>query len=103
MKYHALFVIFEKVAKIFNRRLLQIIGGALRVNSFQKFVQEHYQSKLFRNTIRALTHLDPDQDQSSVGPDVGPICLQRLSADRKVARKELTTHDADVSKKDRAL
>ena len=29
MKYHALFVIFEKATKF----LLQIIGGALRVNS----------------------------------------------------------------------
>ena len=33
MKYHALFVIFEKSSKIFNCRLLQIIGGALRVKS----------------------------------------------------------------------
>ena len=31
MKYHALFVIFEKGANL-NCRLLQIIGGALRVN-----------------------------------------------------------------------
>ena len=31
MKYHALFVIFEKAAKFENCRLLQIIGGALRV------------------------------------------------------------------------
>ena len=31
MKYHALFVIFEKTAK-FDCRLLRIIGGALRVN-----------------------------------------------------------------------
>ena len=32
MKYHALFVIFEKKnCKIFNCRLLQIISGALRV------------------------------------------------------------------------
>ena len=31
MKYNALFVIFEKVAKLFNCRLLQMIGGALRV------------------------------------------------------------------------
>ena len=31
MKYHALFVIFEKSSKIRNCRLLQIIGGALRV------------------------------------------------------------------------
>ena len=27
--------------------------------------------------------LDPDQDQRSVGPDLGPNCLQRLSADEK--------------------
>ena len=32
MKYHALFVIFEKVAK-FYWRLLQNIGGALRAKS----------------------------------------------------------------------
>ena len=32
MKYHALFVIFEKSLKICNRRLLQIKGDALRVN-----------------------------------------------------------------------
>ena len=31
MKYHALFVILEKAAKIWNCRLLQIIAGALRV------------------------------------------------------------------------
>ena len=31
MKYHALFVSFEKSGKIINCRLLQIIGGALRV------------------------------------------------------------------------
>ena len=32
VKYHALFVIFEKSSKIFNYCLLQIIGGSLRVN-----------------------------------------------------------------------
>ena len=32
MKYHALLVIFEEAAKFFNSRLLQILGGALRVN-----------------------------------------------------------------------
>ena len=31
MKYHALFIIFEKNSKIWNCRLLQIIHGALRV------------------------------------------------------------------------
>ena len=29
--------------------------------------------------------LDPDQDRQNVGPDLGPNCLQRLSADEKVA------------------
>ena len=33
MKCHALFAIFEKSSKILNCRLLQIIGGALRVKS----------------------------------------------------------------------
>ena len=32
MKYHALFVIFEKAAKIRNWRLLHIVDGALWVN-----------------------------------------------------------------------
>ena len=35
--------------------------------------------------------LDPDQERHSVAPDLGPNCLQRLSADDKLplARKEL--------------
>ena len=35
----------------------------------------------FRNTIRVSNSLDPDQDLHSVGPDLDPDCLQRLSAD----------------------
>ena len=34
----------------------------------------------FGNTIRVSNGLDPDQDRHSVGPDLGPNCLQRLSA-----------------------
>ena len=33
--------------------------------------------------IRVSNGLDPDQDQRFVGPDLGPNCLQRLSADDK--------------------
>ena len=35
-------------------------------------------SKLFfsKNTIRVTNALDPDQDRHSVGPDLGPNCLQ---------------------------
>ena len=35
----------------------------------------------FRNTIWVSNRLDPDQARHSVGPDLGPNCLQRLSAD----------------------
>ena len=35
----------------------------------------------FRNTIRVSSSLDPDQARYFVRPDVGPNCLQRLSAD----------------------
>ena len=38
---------------------------------------------LFQNTIRISNGLDTDQDQHSVGPDLGPNCLQRLSVDDK--------------------
>ena len=34
-----------------------------------------------RNTIRVSNNLDPDQARHFVGPDLGPNCLQRLSAD----------------------
>ena len=37
----------------------------------------------FRNTIRESNSLDLDQDRHCVGPDLGPNCLQRLSADDK--------------------
>ena len=37
----------------------------------------------FRNTIRVSNILDPDQDRHPVGPDLGPNCLQKLSADDK--------------------
>ena len=40
MKYHALFFIFEKVAKFWNCRLLQILGGALWVNNIVVSVKQ---------------------------------------------------------------
>ena len=44
-------------------------------------------SKMFpfssADTIRVSNILDPDQDRHSVGPDLGPNCLQRFSADKK--------------------
>ena len=43
----------------------------------------------FFNTFRVSNSLDPDQARHFVGPDLGPNCLQRLSADNK--DKELNT------------
>ena len=43
----------------------------------------------FFNTIWVSNSLDPDQARHYVGPDLGPNCLQRLSAD--IAGKELNT------------
>ena len=37
--------------------------------------------KSFRKTIRMSTSLDPDQAHHFVKPDLGPNCLQKLSAD----------------------
>ena len=39
----------------------------------------------FFNTIRLSNSLDPDQARQNVGPDLGPNCLQGLSADNKMS------------------
>ena len=54
-----------------------------------------FKKNYFRNTIRVSNSLDPDQDRPTVGPDLGPNCLQRLSVNLKspLARKELYNHN----------
>ena len=47
-----------------------------------KYFFNHFK-KSFSNTIRVSNSLDPDQFRRSVGPDLIPNCLQRLSADNK--------------------
>ena len=37
----------------------------------------------FFKTVWESSSLDPDQARHFVGPDLGPNCLQRLSADNK--------------------
>ena len=39
-----------------------------------------FQQKIM-NTIRVSNGEDPDPDRRSVGPDLGPYCLQRRSTD----------------------
>ena len=46
------------------------------------FFQIHlFPRNYFRNTIRVSNSFDQDQAQHSVGPDLGPNCLQRLLSD----------------------
>ena len=42
---------------------------------------DFFHKDLYRITIRVAYSLDPDQARLFVGPDLGPNCLQRLSAD----------------------
>ena len=44
-----------------------------KLTFFLEFFQEHYQT--------VWSH---DQDRHSVGPDLGPSCLQRLTADEEL-------------------
>ena len=61
-----------------------VICGFLFLNFFfQKNLSGIFSKKSFRNTIRVSNSLDPDQARHFVGPDLGPNCLQRLSADDK--------------------
>ena len=39
------------------------------------------------NTFRMSNSLDPDQARRFVGPDIGPHCLPRLSADNTVRQR----------------
>ena len=40
-----------------------------------------FPKKYFRNITRVSNSLDPDHARCFVSPDLGPNCLQRLSAD----------------------
>ena len=45
------------------------------------FSKYTFSKNSLRNTTRVSNSLDPDQDRHSVGPDLDPNCLLRLSAD----------------------
>ena len=45
---------------------------------------DFFQNQLFRKTIRVSNSLDPDQGRHIVGSDLGPNCLQKLSARQRV-------------------
>ena len=45
------------------------------------FSKSTFSKKFFQEYDQSVKRLDPDQARSSVGPDLGPNCLQKLSAD----------------------
>ena len=64
----------------------------LLLSSADFFFKINFHKKLFQEYYQSVSHgLDPDQDRYFVGPDLGPNCLKRLSADVKspLTRKEL--------------
>ena len=71
---------------------LCMLGNFSRCCRLLIFFKINFFKNLFWNTIRVSNNLDPDQDRKNVGPDLGPNCLQRLSADEQrslLAWKEL--------------
>ena len=50
-----------------------------------------FQNQLFRSTIRVSNRSDSAQAQQNVGPDLGPNCLQKLSADDTSRQRVKTT------------
>ena len=50
---------------------------------FYFFFKINFFKNFLGNAIKVSNSLDPDQDQHSVGPDLCPNCLQRLSAGYK--------------------
>ena len=53
------------------------------LSSADFFSKLTFSKKSFMNTIKVSNNLNPDQDQNSVGLDLGLNCLQKLSADDK--------------------
>ena len=53
----------------------------LLLSSADFFSKLTFSKSSFRDTIRVANGLLPNQDRRSVGPDLCPSCLQRLSAD----------------------
>ena len=54
--------------------------------SFEDSFQLKLKTNSSKNIIRVSNGLDPDQEQRSVAPGLGPKCLLRLSADDKSHR-----------------
>ena len=81
-------------ACLINFKLLLSSAGICY--SYDRRINESFSKKSLRNSIRVSNSLDPDQDRHCVGPDLGPNCLQRLSAGNKVDTSMKKLHSCTV-------
>ena len=58
-----------------------VVFHALFLLSADFFSNLTFSKSSFSNTIRVSNRLNPGQARRSVGPDLAPNCLQKLSAD----------------------
>ena len=84
MKCHILFSKNYKknISKFSKCHLLNFLP---MMQSVKLLTNQFREKKSFRNTIRVSNSLDPDQARCSVGPDLGPNCLQSYQQMTKVA------------------
>ena len=54
------------------------------------FSKSSFSKNSFRITLRLSSSLDPDRARLFVGPDLGPNCLQKFSADDTLEQKVFT-------------
>ena len=56
------------------------------------FSKSTFLKNSFRNIVRVANSLAPDQARRFVGPDLGPDCLQKLSADVTLMLEQRQAH-----------
>ena len=79
----------QKVCNIYISMTLTIcmLGNFFTIFlSSADFFKVKFSKSPFINITWVSNSLDPDQARHSVGPDLSPNCLQRLSADEKIHR-----------------
>ena len=71
----------------------------LLLASVDFFQKKHFLQKNLSVTLSVSNGLDPDQDRRSVGPVLGPDCLQRLLdvASSKTRINEALRIDSEIS------
>ena len=63
-----------------------MLGNFSCILSSDIFYKIIFSNNSCRNNIIVSNSLDPDQAQQFIGPDLGPNCLQRLSADTSMQK-----------------